>query len=97
MRVKFVDMTPYCKFIENLGSADLESAIKVHDAYLKNCHGENIMDIGMNQFTGYVYFALENGVCIASCFGNDVEYLVTNFDNGEENFFDTYEQAIEQL
>ena len=59
MKITFVDLTPYCRFVENLGSSDLESAIKVHDAYLRNCHGESIMDIGMNQYTGYVYFALQ--------------------------------------
>ena len=66
MKVTFVDLTPYCKFVENLGSSDLESAIKVHAAYLRNCHREPIIDIGMNQYTGYVYFTLENGISIAS-------------------------------
>ena len=94
MKITFVDLTPYCKFVENLGSSDLESAIKVHDAYLRNCHGEPIIDIGMNQYTGYVYFALENGISIASRFGQDVDYIKVDLESGEEDFFDTYEQAI---
>ena len=93
MKVTFVDLTPYCKFVENLGSSDLESAIKVHAAYLRNCHREPIIDIGMDQYTGYVYFTLENGISIASCFGQDVEYIKYDFDNGEDYFFDTYEEA----
>lgn len=94
MKITFVDLTPYCRFVENLGSSDLESAIKVHDAYLRNCHGESIMDIGMNQYTGYVYIALENGVQIASCFGQDVEYIKVDFETGKEEFFNTYQEAI---
>ena len=94
MKITFVDLTPYCRFVENLGSSDLESAIKVHDAYLRNCHGEPILDIGMDQYTGYVYFTLENGISIASKFGQDVDYIKYDFDNGEEYFFDTYEEAI---
>jgi len=94
MKITSVDLTQYCKFVENLGSSDLESAIKVHDAYLRNCHGESIMDIGMNQYTGYVYFALDNGISIASCFGQDVEYIKFDFETGEEKFFNTYQEAI---
>lgn len=94
MKITFVDLTPYCRFVENLGGSDLESAIKVHDAYLRNCHGESIMDIGMNQYTGYVYFALDNGISIASCFGQDVEYIKVDFETGEEEFFNTYQEAI---
>jgi hypothetical protein len=48
-------------------------------------------------YSGYVYFALENGITIASCFGQPVDYIVTNDRNGEENFFDTYSEAINFL
>jgi hypothetical protein len=49
--------------------------------------------IGFNPNSGYVYIALENGISICSMLGADVEYLVTDFYNGEEGFFDTYEEA----
>jgi len=57
--------------------------------------GEEIMEdgIGFNPNSGYVYIALENGISICSMMGKDVEYLVTDFYNGEERFFDTYEEA----
>jgi hypothetical protein len=58
-----------------------------------NISGEEIMEIGFNANTGYVYIALENGISICSQFGNDIEYLVTNFEDGEESFFETYEEA----
>ena len=49
--------------------------------------------VGFNPNSGCVYIALEEGVTICSMLGNDVEYLVTNFNNGEEFFFDNYEEA----
>jgi hypothetical protein len=69
---------------------------KVFAAYAENCTREDIMysGVGFNPNSGYVYIALENGVTICSMLGNDVEYLVTNFDTGNEYFFDTYEEAI---
>jgi hypothetical protein len=84
-------------FLSKLGSSDFRSWIKVQQAYLGNCFGEEIMDIGMNNNSGYVYIALENGVQIASCFGQDVEFIITDFDNGEEEFFDNYYEANERL
>lgn len=63
-------------------------------AYADNCTAEDIMDIGFNPNSGYVYIALENGISICSCMAQDVEYLITNFDNGEEYFFTTYTEAI---
>ena len=67
---------------------------KVLLAYANECPSEEIMEIGFNPNSGYVYIALENGVSICSCLGSDVEYLVTDFEDGEEYFLDTYEEAI---
>jgi hypothetical protein len=75
---------------------------------LSNCFreyasiGEDIMEggIGFNANSGYVYIALENGITICSSMGSEVEFLVTNFEDGEETFFDSYteaEQFISQL
>lgn len=67
---------------------------KCFEAYAEQCNGEDIMDIGFNTNSGYVYIALENGVTIASMLGHDVEFLITDFETDEEMFFKTYEQAI---
>lgn len=67
---------------------------KVFEAYADNCPREYINTIGFNSSSGYIYLALEDGIQICSMLGRDVEYLVTNFDNGEEYFFDTYDEAI---
>ncbi len=69
----------------------------VWDAYAENCAGEYIMTSGFNANSGYVYIALENGVSICSMLGSDVEYLVANPYTNEEDFFDSYEEALEHM
>lgn len=84
-------------FLNKLGSSDFESWILVQQAYRDNCFGEEIMETGFNTSSGYVYIALENGVQIASCFGQSVDYIVYDFETGEEHFFDEYDEAITHL
>ena len=68
---------------------------KIFMAYANECPSEEIMGIGFNPHSGYVYIALENGISICSCMGQQVDYLVTNFYNGKETFYDTYKEALE--
>jgi hypothetical protein len=82
------------EFIKELRSSDLESWILVQKAYQKFAQTEDIMECGFNKMSGYVYIALENGISIASCFGQDVDYIKYDLETGEELFFDTYEEAI---
>jgi len=71
---------------------------KVFGAYADNCSREDIMEVGFNANSGYVYIALENGISICSMLGQDVEYLVTDFEVGcTEYFLDTYEEAEKKL
>lgn len=67
---------------------------KVFKAYAENCPGEDIMQVGFNENSGYVYIALENGISICSMLGRDVEFLVTDFEDGQEFFFYSYDEAI---
>lgn len=67
------------------------------EAYANNCPGEDIMQIGFNPNSGYVYIALENGVSICSMLGRDVEFLVTDFEDGQEFFFENYDEAINKI
>ena len=83
--------------LNKMGSSDIESMHKVIEAYRKiDGKNEEIFETGFNTSSGYVYIALENGISIASNFGQDVEYIVTDMDTGEEFFLDTYEQAEKQ-
>ena len=85
--------------LNTMGSSDIQSMYNVINAFEALNTFEDIMEggTGFNLNSGYVYIALENGITIASCFGQSVDYIVTNFDNGEEEFLDTYEEAQEAL
>lgn len=70
---------------------------KVFDAYADYTTGEDINSIGFNHNSGYIYICLENGISICSCLGQSVEYLTINSRTDEEQFFDTYNEAINNL
>jgi hypothetical protein len=80
---------------DNIAYCEAKGLSNCFKAYADYCSRESIMDggIGFNSNSGYVYIGLENGIQICSMLGRDVEYLVTDFETGEENFFDTYEEA----
>lgn len=84
---------------ESIAYCEAKGLSNCFDAYAENCSGEQIMEggIGFNPNSGYVYIALENGISICSMLGRDAQYLVTNFEDGEESFFDSYEEAEEFL
>jgi hypothetical protein len=88
------NLTIYGLF-EDIAYCEAKGLSNVFGAYADQCSRESIQDIGFNQNSGYVYIALENGIQIASCMGRDAEYIVYNFENGEETFFSTYEEAEE--
>jgi len=83
--------------MSQLKALDFESWLLVQKAYRNECWNEPIMECGFNQNSGYVYIALDNGISIASCFGQSVDYIVTDFETGDEYFLDTYNEAIEKL
>ena len=84
---------------ESIAYCEARGLSNCFDAYAENCAGEQIIEggIGFNPNSGYVYIALENGISICSMLGRDAQYLVTNFEDGEESFFDSYEEAEEFL
>lgn len=83
--------------IDKMGSLDIQSIDIVIKAYKKYADGEDIEFSGFNDMSGYVYICLSNGVTICSNFGQEVEFLATNFLDSEEFFFDTYKQAENKL
>lgn len=85
-------------FTDNtIASLDAQSLSNVFAAYAEDCAGEDIMEIGFNKNSGYVYIALENGIQIASCFGHSVVFVTTDFNDGEEYFAGTYDGALDNL
>jgi hypothetical protein len=79
---------------QSIAFCEAQGLSKCFQAYANECAAEDIMEIGFNSNSGYTYIALDNGVSICSMLGRDVEYLVTEFENGREHFFKYYVEAI---
>lgn len=79
---------------ENICVCEAHGLGNIFKAYGDNCPIETIMAVGFNANSGYTYIALENGISICSMLGREVEFLVTNFEDGEETFFDSFEEAV---
>ena len=85
------------ELFNSLHGSDLES-LKIVTREFTNLRERDYIEFsGMNQNSGYVYLALESGVTIASCFGQAPDFIVTDFETGEEYFLDSYEEALNQL
>jgi len=67
---------------------------KVFAAYAEECTKMEIIEVGFNPNSGYVYIALEDDISICSMLGRDVEFLVTNFEDGEETFYKSYKELL---
>ncbi len=89
-------MDSIATFINSLKCSDLQSFGKVIEAYLDLYNRPDIEDVGFNTSSGYVYFYLENGITIASCFGQSVIFFVDNGFNDDLEF-ETYSGALEFL
>jgi hypothetical protein len=81
----------------SFGYSDAKSKSIVWEAYADYFAGEEIMEEGFNMNSGYVYLALETGVTIASSFGQEVEFIVYDFEDGEELFFDSIHELNKHL
>ncbi len=73
-----------------LYGSDLVSAALVVTALSEVPEPVDIMCCGFNEWSGNVYISLENGVTIASCFGQRVEYIVYDPDTDEDKSYKKY-------
>jgi hypothetical protein len=71
-----------------LYGSDLVSAGLVVTALSEVTEPVDIMCCGFNEYSGNI--ALENGVTIASCFGQSVKYIVSDPDTDEEKSYKKY-------
>lgn len=79
----------------SFGYSDAKSKAVVWTAYAENFAGEEIMEEGFNPNTGYVYIALENGVTIASSFGQSVDFFIYDNETDQELEFNSIEEFQE--
>jgi hypothetical protein len=89
------DLTIYNINKNYIGIYEARGIAKCFQAYADYCPAMDIMECGFNRHTGFVYIALESGIQIASAFGQDCVFFVTDFDNGEEHEFDSFKEAAE--
>jgi hypothetical protein len=82
---------------DSIAYCEAKGFSKVLMAYANECAGCEIMELGFNPNSGYVYLVLECGISICSMLGHDVEYLVTDMESGEEYFYDSMHEAEIQL
>jgi len=78
---------------ENIAYCEAMGLSEVFKAYATIGGYIIVGGIGFNPNSGYVYIGLENGITICSMLGREAEFLVTNFEDGQESFFDNYEDA----
>jgi hypothetical protein len=83
--------------LSKLGPLELLSYEIVLRNYNRYAIRECILETGFNSMSGYVYIALENGVQIVSNFGQDVEFIIYNYETENEYYFDTYDEALNSL
>ena len=80
-------------FMNSLGSLDRGSFIKCLTAFDQqqdlNLQQLEIVDVGFNPNSGYVFIALEPGVTIISSVNQEVEYL-----GADDTPFETYSEAL---
>ena len=69
-----------------LYGSDLVSAALVVTALSEVPEPVDILCCGFNEYTGNVYIALDNGVTIASCFGQSVKYIVNVMGLGDKSY-----------
>ena len=89
MEISNFDNMQYC---ETVGLAKCFTA-------LGTLLGHYLIDVeavGFNDNSGYVYIALDNGISICSLVGDEVEYLATCFETGDEFFYDTYQDCLDK-
>jgi hypothetical protein len=81
----------------SFGYSDAISKSIVWRAYAIYFGGEEIQEEGFNLNSGNVYIALENGVTIASAFGQAVDFIVYDDETEQEMFFDCIEGLNQHL
>ena len=66
--------------------------------YAESSFVDEPMIFSYNDWTGYYYIAFENiSLQIVLTSRSDVMFMTTDFETGEEEYFDTEEEAMEHL
>ncbi len=82
---------------ETVSFYDAQALSVLMNAYSESslCSDEPL-HFGYNKFTGYYYIAFEN-VSLQIVYRKNLLWMTTDLDTGNEEFFDTEEEAMEHL
>ena len=90
-------------FLEDYGvvsSAQANALSVLFDVYKRTdaCMNLEPMVFGHNHLSGFYYIAFEDiSLSIVLTPQNEVRFMTTDYDNGNEEFFNTEEEAMEHL
>ena len=94
-------MEDFLNGYEIVSSAQANALSVLFDVYKHTdaCKSElEPMIFGYNNWSGFYYIAFENiGLSIVLTPQNDVQFMTTDFETGNEEFFDTEEEAMKHL
>ena len=85
---------------EIVSSAQANALSVLFDVYKHTdaCSELEPMTFGYNNWSGYYYIAFENiGLSIVLTPWGDVQFMTTDYDNGNEEVFSTEEEAMKHL
>jgi len=91
-------MKDFLNGYEVVTQRDAEALATLFSVYAQSDLAGEYICFGYNDWSRYYYIAFENlSVSIVLTPRGDVMWMTTNLENGEEEFFDTEEEAIEYL
>ena len=93
-------MEDFLNGYEIVSSAQANALSVLFDVYKHTdaCSELEPMIFGHNHLSGYYYIAFENiSLSIVLTPQNDVQFMTTDYDNGNEEVFSTEEEAMKHL
>jgi hypothetical protein len=83
---------------EVVSKRDANALTTLFSVYAQSDLAGECICFGYNDWTGYYYIAFENiSLQIVLTYRGDVMFMTTDFETGEEEYFDTEEEAMEYL
>ena len=93
-------MNDFLNDYEVVSYAQANALSVLFDVYKRSsvCDDLEPMTFGYNTWSGYYYIAFENiSLSIVLTPRGDVMFMTTDISNGDEEYFDTEEEAMEHL
>ena len=91
-------MKDFLNGYEVVSKREANALTTLFSVYAESSFVDEPMIFGYNTWSGYYYIAFENiSLQIVLTYRGDVMFMTTDFETGEEEYFDTEEEAMEHL